>query len=857
SIDTAHSTPAFFNSVVSLGEKMPSLRLVHLGGERLTGSVVKKISAKVSPGCKIHNGYGPTETTINCSIYTLTADQGESIDDSANIPIGRPTVLHRLYIVDRDLRPTPEGMAGELCIAGAGLASGYLNNPELTTEKFQFKRSSGSDKTSILYKTGDLARWLHDGPPAGGTTKGIIEFLGRIDHQVKIRGYRIELGEIESCLLKHPGIKEAVVIIGGHESGGNYLCAYFVSNSTTGITVTMLREHLAKELPAYMIPAYFVRMERMPLTANGKVDKKSLPAPDESDIETGSTYEAPATTLEKQLVKIWQELLRIERIGIKDDFFELGGDSILVNRCIATIRTELNVEIPMRKFFERPYINALAEEIEKQERQVSSIKPVVRIGEIPLSFAQERLWFLQELDTGNVAYFVPRVIRMKGYLDVSLLERTFTEIIRRHEILRTVFPTIDGQPVQRIQPPFPFKIPVLDWSGLKKEEQELRVSHFLNEENRKPFDFEKGPLLRVTILKLNEEEHLFVLTEHHLVHDGWTQGVLLNEIITIFSAYLEGRNHNLPELPIQYADYTIWERSYLQGERLKRHLDYWLEKLSGLIPVLELPVDRPRPAVISSQGALNVFRISSTLTDQLREFSRENGTTLFVTMLAAFKVLLYRYTGVNDICVGTGIANRGRKEMENMLGMVINSLPLRTHTPGDIPFRQYLLHVKETCLEAYQRQETPFGKIVEALGQERSLSYSPVFQVMLSFMDTPTEELHLPGLELHQEETHNHSAKFDLDLVVVPPMQREGGMAVEINEGEILVEWEYNTDIFEAETIARMICHYIRLLEVVTLQPDVSIANLPMLGEDELKRILYEWNDTEADYPRGKTVHEL
>jgi len=838
-INTLHTTPVFLNNLADTGKKMPPIKLIHLGGEGLTGQVVKKTLNVIAPGCMLCNGYGPTEASINCTFFSLTREE-MAANARENIPIGRPCDRAEIYILDQHFNPQPIGAAGELCIAGPGLSRGYLNCPGLTAEKFSFNRSYRTHGTYILYKTGDLARWLPDGN---------IEFLGRMDQQVKVRGFRIELGEIESCLSLYPAIKETVVLARQHESGGNYLSAYFVAQSPEHPTVSQLREFLSKRLPDYMIPAYFIQLDSIPLTSTGKIDRKALPKPGETVIDTGSEYMAPVTELEKKLAAIWRDLLAVKRIGVMDDFFRLGGDSILVNRCIARIREEMQVEIPLRKFFERPFINALAEVIEKQERRISSIKPTERVGEIPLSFAQERLWFLQELDAENAAYFVPRVIRMKGKLDVNLIERTFTEIIRRHEILRTTFPTVDGQPVQRIQPPYEFKIPVLDWRRMEKDN---RISHFLSEEGQRPFDFEQGPLLRVTLLKLTGDEHLFVLTEHHLVHDGWTQGVLLREFIVIFTAYSRGNEHGLPGLPIQYADYAIWQRNHLKDDVLVRHLSYWKEKLSGLPPVLELPSDRPRPPVISGQGALVEFRLPGSISHALKEFSRQNGATLFMTMLALFKALLYRYTGVGDLCVGAGIANRRYKEMEGMLGMVINTLPLRTHVQGGISFKQCLNRVKETCLEAYQHEDTPFGKIVEKLQPGRSLSYSPIFQVMFTFMDTPGGELRLPGLELELLPTHNRSAKFDINVVVVPPPEQESGVS-----GEILVEWEYNTDIFDAPSIERMVSHYKQLLEGGLAQPETSIATLPLLSDAEMRRVLYEFNRAETVYPREKTIPQL
>jgi bacitracin synthase 3 len=535
-INTIHCTPIFLNNLADPGQKMPSLMLLHLGGEQLTASVVMKIMKLVSPHARLYNGYGPTEASINCTYFYVNKDEIEA-NVLHNIPIGSPSDQHKLYILDKYGNPQPVGAAGELCIAGPGLSAGYLNRPELTAERFkrnvisQWSFVNGKSQTDnnflnltndqcpmtndYFYCTGDLARWLPNASPTGGGSGGVIEFLGRIDHQVKVRGFRIELGEIEDKLAHHPLIKEVVVLARQHENGSNFLAAYIVTQENIHLTVSELREFLGSELPDYMIPAYFISLEKFPLTGTGKIDRKALPEPDLSFIDTGTEFIAPTSETEKRLVSIWQQILGLEKIGIMDDFFQLGGDSILVNRCIALIREELQVEIPLRKFFEKPFIKALAEEIVKKERQVDSIKPVERKGEmseIPLSFAQERLWFLQELDAGNVAYFVPRVIRITGNLEPSLIERTFSEIIRRHEILRTVFPTVEGQPVQRIKPPFLFKIPFLDWSNLEKNEQEKKVAQFLSEEDHRAFDFEKGPLLRVTIIKLKAEEHLFVLT---------------------------------------------------------------------------------------------------------------------------------------------------------------------------------------------------------------------------------------------------------------------------------------------------------------------------------------------------------
>jgi len=838
------------------GASVASIRTFLSGGDVLKAEYIGNL-LKIG---RVLNGYGPTETTVCCSFHDCT---GEEI---SNIPIGKVISNYQVYILNKDFQLQPIGVPGELCISGEGVSRGYLNRPELTEEKFldlTAKTREDTQNSSFiihhssfysLYRTGDLARWLPD---------GTIEFLGRIDTQVKVRGYRIELEEIERNLLKHEGLKKVVVVQKEHKKGDKYICAYFEATTSREVTARELRDFLFLKLPDYMIPSYFVQLEQMPLTSHGKIDRKALPEPADS-ISTGIDYIPPETEIEKKLVGIWQEILGIERIGIQDDFFELGGDSILANRVIASMREELQVEVSLRKLFERSTVNALLEEVELEEKGLQRIgigkRRAARDGHIPLSFSQERLWFLQQLDKESVAYHVPRSIRVRGTLDVTLIERCFTEIIRRHEILRTLFPTVDGRPEQRILEPFQLKIPVIDRTRYDEEAQANKVSDFVMEEGRRPFDFDKGPLLRITLLKLKEEEHVLVLSEHHLIHDGWTQGVMLGEFIKIYTAFSQGKPSPLPELPIQYADYAVWQREYMQGQRLESHLDYWKEKLADLPLLMELPADRPRPSVISGKGAVKSLILTSQQSQALKKYSKEKDATLFMTMLAVFKVLLSRYMNVGtfdadgnvDICVGTGVANRKYKELEGMLGMVINTLPLRTQLSGKLLFADCLQRVKATCVEAYEHEETPFEKIVEALQPERSLSYSPIIQVLFSFMDTPSDYLRLPGLELRSEEIHNRSSKFDLNVIVVPPFGDE-----EEEEGEIYIEWEYNTDIFNGDTVERMANHYHRLLQEILKDSQKSISALPMLEESETRQLLYEWNDTKTDYPIEKTIHQL
>jgi tyrocidine synthetase-3 len=855
-----------------------TIRIFISGGDILKGEYVDNLVKKGT----VYNTFGPTEATICASYYKCPHDIQQAV------PIGKPIANYCIHIMDQNQQLLPVGIPGELCISGQGVSRGYMNQPGLTAEKFDHdlwdlwdyqdkkinymslegtrglaplskKEGTRGSHAAMqsprhrsnhypIYKTGDLARWLADGN---------IEYLGRIDQQVKIRGYRIELQEIEHQLMTHDDIKEAVVIAKQDENKNKYLCAYLVpTGKKKSWNISALKKYLTGELPGYMIPTHFIKIDAIPLTPNGKIDVKALYKYDaEGNIETGTPYVPPTNEVEKILVGIFEENLIKKPIGIHDDFFDLGGDSISANRVIARLREEYQVELSIRKFFESPTIDALSGEIEKEKE----IKVAQHIGQaprssiIPLSFSQERLWFLHQLDENIISYHVPRIVRLRGKLDVSLMERTFNEIIRRHEILRTVFPTVDGQPIQKILEPFEIKIPVINLTGISPDAQPTRIEELTLAEGQKRFDFQKGPLMRLTLLKLKEKEHLLMSTEHHFIHDGWTQGVLLKEFIAIYSAFYQGKPSPLPELPIQYADFTIWQKNHMQGEILDMHLAYWQKKLAGLPPVLELPMDRPRPHVSSGKGGIRHLYLSEQLSDSLKAFSKKKGVTLFITMLTVFKVLLYRYTGREDLCVGTGIANRRYKEIETLIGMIINTLPLRTRLEANLTFNQCLKLVKTTCIEAYEYEDTPFEKIVEALQPERTLSYNPLFQVLFSFMDTPTEYFSLPGLEVNAEPTHNRSAKFDLNIVVLPPPEE----LIEEIGSRIYIEWEYNTDIFDQPTMERMIHHYLRLLELVPHHQEKPIYSIPMLSETEIHQLLSEWNNTAAPYPYNKTIHEL
>ncbi len=817
-----------------------SLRLVVVGGDRVSPDRYETWSEVVDGRVRWIDTYGPTETTV---ISTMAEPDGIS-----RLSIGQPIANTTTYILDKHMYPAPPGVPGELHIGGLGLARGYMNLPELTAEKF-IPNPFSDDSGERLYKTGDLARYLPDGN---------IEFLGRIDHQVKIRGFRIETGEVESVLREHPYVKDAVVVARGDGSGDpstslrtdKHLVAYVVTAGENQTTDSELRNYLKQKLPEYMVPSSFVTLDELPLTPSGKVDRKALPEPDKTRPELGREFVAPRTPTEEILSDIWAQVLGIEKVGVYDNFFELGGHSLLATQVVSRTRDAFKVELPLRNLIEEPTVSRLAETIDEAGKRGEGLKalpiiPIPRDGELPVSFAQERLWFLDQFEPGSSAYNMPGAVRVRGRLDVELLERSINEIIRRHGSLRTTFKSVDGKPKQVIASELSFALPVVDLRELPEEKRESRARTLAIEEAKTPFDLESGPLLRATVLRLGEEDHVGLFTMHHIISDGWSMGILIREVAAIYDAYSNGKPSPLPELPIQYADFSQWQRQWLQGEVLESQLQYWKQKLDGLPPVLELPTDRPRPAVQTYNGAHESFELSSVLSEALGELSRREGATLFMTLLGAFQTLLYRYTGQEDIAVGTPIANRNRSEIEGLIGFFVNTLVLRTDFSGNPSFLELLRRVKETSLEAYAYQDLPFERLVEELNPERDMSHSPLFQVMFVLQNVPTQALEIEGLTLSPLEPDSSRALFDLTLTVSDTDQ---GLMGSI---------EYNTDLFDDTTITLMIEHFRILVENIVKSPDQRITDLPILTEKERHKLLVEWNDTKSEYPTDKCVHQL
>ncbi|HEX5706332.1 MAG TPA: amino acid adenylation domain-containing protein, partial [Pyrinomonadaceae bacterium] len=814
------------------------LRQLLAGGDVLSVPHVGRALREL-PGCRLINGYGPTESTTFACTHAI-ADEGEL---AATVPIGRPIANTTVYLLDARMEPVPVGVWGELYIGGDGLARGYLKRPRLTAERFipdPFSTAPGAR----LYRTGDVARYLEDGR---------IEFQGRRDQQVKVRGFRIELGEIEAVLLQHRAVREAAVVARqGHEAGGDkLLAAYLVYDADAPVpNASELHRFVRERLPDYMIPSHFITLDALPLTPNGKVDRRALPAPDLSRPEQETDYVAPRNELEETLAGVWAEVLEVERVGVNDDFFELGGHSLLATQVISRVRGLFGVELPLRCMFESPTIAemsvALAEELgaRESEPQAATIERVARGGALPLSFSQQRLWFLDQFEPGLAVYNIPMAVRLRGRLDLPALEQTVNEIVRRHEALRTTFAVAGGEPTQVIAQSLSLPLPVVDLTELAEEARASEVERLSAEEAREPFDLSTGPLLRMKLLRLAETEHVLLFTIHHIVGDNWSLNVLVREVATLYEAFREGRPSPLAELPVQYADYAAWQREYLSGEVLEGQLDYWREQLRE-VPVLELPTDRPRPVVQTFEGTTELFRLEPSLAQSLHALGRREDVTLYMTLLAAFQVLLSRYSGQKDIVVGSAIANRNRAETESLIGFFVNTLAMRTDLSGDPTFTDLLGRVREVALGAYAHQDVPFEKLVEELQTERDMSHAPLFQVAFALQNAPGGRFDLPGLALEYVPTDSGTAHFDLTLLLT---ESDAGL------------WgylEYNTALFDASTMRRFVKHFANLLEGIAADPARRLSELPLVGEDEQRQLLIGWNETASDYPRDKAIHQL
>ena len=829
-ISVAHLTPAM-GQLLTEGEADPvtSLRYVFLVGDVLTRRDVARLRS-MAPNVTCINYYGSTETQRAVSYHVVRDQAGKEI-----LPLGHGIADVQLLVLTTRNQLCGVGEPGEIFLRSPHIALGYLGDEELTRERFITNPFTGREGDHI-YRTGDVGRYTPDGG---------VEPLGRRDLQVKIRGFRVELGEIEAVLGQHDGVREAVVIARADAGREKRLVGYVVPHDADAARLEAeLRSHLKERLPDYMVPSAFVLLEVLPLTPNGKVDRRSLPEPPaRSDVDEPA---APRTAVEEVIAAIWSNVLGVERVGLNDNFFELGGHSLLATQVIARVRTAFRVELPLRRIFETPTVAGMAAWIEAASTSdVPPLKATARGNQHPLSFAQQRLWFLHQLEPGSAFYNVGAAVRLSGALDVEALKRALREIVARHESLRTTFGQVDGEPVQFVawsaEAPFALE----DLSALPLEEREAVARREAAVELGRPFDLSRGPLLRVKVWRLGEREHVALVSMHHIISDGWSSGVFVREMAALYRAFSSGDEVPLMPLPLQYADYVVWQHEWLRGEVLERELDYWTKQLAGAPSLLELPADRPRPAVFNYRGARHHFTLGQKLFASLESLSRRESCTFFMTLLAAFNVLLYRYTEQEDIVVGTPIAGRSHAETERLIGLFVNTLVLRTDLSGDPKFRDLLKRVREVTLGAYAHQDVPFEMLVERLQPERSLSYTPLFQVALTLQNAPTEPLEAPDLTISPLEIDGGTAKFDLLLTL-----QETARGLECS-------FEYSTELFDAATIERMSEHLRRLLEAVVADPDAKIADLPLLQQAERHRLVYEWNEERAAQTPILCLHQL
>ncbi|WP_346364369.1 non-ribosomal peptide synthase/polyketide synthase [Bosea sp. (in: a-proteobacteria)] len=834
-VTTLHFVPAMLQAFLAhpRAAACTSLRRVLGGGESLPPEVARRFF-EVLPGVALHHTYGPTEATVDAASWRC-----RSGSLPARLPIGRAVDNLRTWVLDGGMRPVPVGGSGELCLGGSSLARGYWCRPARTAAAFVPDPTS-RQPGGRLYRTGDRVRFAADGS---------IEFLGRIDHQVKIRGIRVELGEIEAALRRHSEVSQAAVLAVPDGTGTNRLVACLVPETDAVAAAEELMSWLGARLPAAMVPAFFVVLERLPLTAAGKVDRdalgrRALEAPAAIDVKQSA---APRDPVEAKLAKIWHQLLGVERVGIDDDFFGLGGHSLLATRLISRIRRELDCELPLRAVFEAPTVAGLARRIATAVPGTSrpAIRRVPREKALPLSFAQERMWLLDQLTGGSSIYNLASAWRLIGPLEVPALAAAFSAVIRRHEALRTRFPAPAGQPVQVISPPAPAAMPVIDLTALAAGGRGRESRRLATAEVARPFDLTRGPLLRSTLVRLAGQEASLLVTMHHIVSDGWSIGILLRELTVLYQAAAAGRASPLTPLAIQYADFAAWQRRWLRGEVLDEQLAWWQGQLAGVEP-LELPVDRPRPALQAFRGEQLDWRLDEEIVDALQALGQRHGATLFMTLLSAFQILLARTTGQTDVVVGSPVANRNHPEIEDLIGFFVNTLAMRLRLAGDPELPQVLERTAGDALTAYGYQDLPFERLVEHLQPERDLSRNPIFQVVFALQNAPLPAVPMAtGVEVRPLAATAATTRFDLELL----LWETGGMLV----GDL----NWDADLFDRSTIERLGDHFRTLLAGIAADAERPLSALPLLAAVERRQLVEEWAGRRTALPAPAMVHGL
>ncbi len=839
-------TPMHVSGLLALLDGQPPLPAEHsfvIGGAQLDYALARRL-ARQFPRAQLYNHYGPTETTVGCSLYPLPADISAA---AGPVPIGRPMHNTCLYVLDEQRQLVPRGVAGELYICSQGISAGYISAEALNSASFIISELPGSSGQRI-YKTGDMVRWRPDGQ---------LEFIGRTDDQVKIRGFRVELGEIESQLTSHADIKSAAVIAIATDSNDQQLAAYVVPLGITAASVDDLSEaartamissykhSLGASLPAYMVPALFVLLDSMPLTASGKIDRRSLPRPGESAV-LKRRYVAPNNPAEAKLCEIWQQLLGLEQVGVADNFFELGGHSLLATRLVSQIRQQLGVEVPLRTLFEQPTIRTLAAalEVHQDALVVPEIERADRTQRLRLSFAQQRLWFVDHLEGSSSQYNIPMAYHLRGGLDITALRQAVHSIIERHEVLRSHFEASGGETFQMITTAFQTPLESIDLSHLDEPHQQAEVERLATAHAQRIFDLSQDLLLHVQLLKLHDEEHVLLANMHHIASDGWSLGVFFRELKLLYQAFIRAENNPLAPLEVQYTDYAQWQRDWLQGEVLAGELGYWKQQLADLPPVHSLPLDHPRPAAQSFTGRLMQRAVAPALTVEINALCQAQDVTLFMFLQTAFALLVSRYSNTQDVVMGTPIAGRTHTDTEQLIGFFVNMLALRNRFTDDASFADVLAAGKQTILDAFTHQHIPFEMLVEELKPERSLRHSPIFQIMFALRNDERSNLELSGLSLESVRQTYNIAKFDLELAVTEM------------SGRLILSWNYCSDLFHDETIARLSDSFELLLRQIVDNPDQAVAAYPLVTGAQAQQ-LAGWNDTRVPAPQLGGVHQL
>ncbi|MBZ5494749.1 MAG: amino acid adenylation domain-containing protein, partial [Acidobacteriia bacterium] len=803
-----------------------SVSVLIVGGSRLSAET----AVRWGRGRRLISEYGPTEATISATLF-------ECRDDEERQPsIGSPIGNVRVYILNSSLLPVPVGVVGEIFIGGLGVARGYWGEPGMTAERF-LPDPYSAELGARIYRTGDLGRWL---------ASGNIEFMGRNDDQIKIRGYRIEPEEIEANLAEHHGVRKAVVIARADQTGEKRLVAYYTCNETNdpAPSVQELRAHLAARLPAYMVPAAYVRLETIPLTVNGKLDRRALPEPDDAYVH--QAYEAPVGEVEEIVAEIWSDILGVKRVGRWDNFFDLGGHSLLAVRVATWIRHRLGLEVAISELFAHPDLADFAAKVQTSLRgKLPPIARAEREGRLPLSFAQQRLWFLAQMEGVGEAYHMPLWLHLKGKLDRVALRRALNQLVKRHEVLRTRFVVVNGEPEQRVVQVEESSFELLERDLENRVDIIPELERLAAEQKNAAFNLETGPLIRAQLVRMKTDEHALLIVVHHIVCDGWSVGVLHKDLGALYDAFLHGETDPLPELVVQYVDYALWQRRWMEGELLQHQADYWRKNLSGVPELMEVPGDYVRPASWKHTGALSSVMLEHSLTIGLKELSVRHGTTLYMVLLAGWAILLARLSGQHDVVIGTPVANRRQIEIESLIGFFVNTLLLRLDLSGHPSVGEVLARVKAQSIAAQQHQDIPFEQVVEIVQPVRSLAHSPLLQATLVWDNFARHPLQLSGLQVEALElASNRVANSDLTLVLKEEHDHiEGGLL-------------YATALFAAVTIERYVTYYGRLLQAMVQNDLQEVGSLPVLSDRERQQLLYDWNDTHVKMPQ-QCIHQL